>query len=548
MRSVKNLHGPDSSEIDPFRYLEDLNESLTPSARLEHYTVLKPILLRLQVEDLAAFDLAVKEINKKLGIKAKTVKDDLSRLAEPPAAKEALKLLEQMGQTHFLRFAQDYIDGKLWFGVKTGEDKLLVNSSRELLTLDQVPEELIVKDGGFDISRFSRDGILRFMHEGTETGHALLADVRSFFTRFAIFRDTRTPLLLAAWTLGTYCYRVFRVFSYLVLRSPDKRCGKSRVLDLLSLLAFNASSRVVYPTEAQIFREPSRNGGTLLLDEVEALKNADKDNYAGLLAVLNNGFEQGGNVQREEKNMLGNFQGKKYETYCPRALAGINRLADTLEDRSIMIVMQRKLAREKTERFSPARLEDEAQALRDRIYIWALTHAADLAAVYDQADTSFSALDSLDDRARDLWEPHVSIVALADVERDDNRKTLTDELTALALDLSQVREGAAEDSTTVQVVNALQAIVLQKQQDGLFQKDQVGTFTPTDLASLLKGKLNWEKLSTKTLASLLYPLGLCSLQTRHEGKVSRAYHLSENDLSELDARYTTGEIKKEEKK
>src|SRR5215207_4859082 len=118
-------------------------------------------------------------------------------------------------------------------------------------------------------------------------------------------------------------------------------------------------------------------------------------------------------------------------------------------------MMQRKLAREKTERFSPSRLEDEAQLLRGRCYIWALTHAATLAETYDKADKLFPALDSFDDRARDLWAPLASIVALADVKHGDGLKTLTSELTALACDLCQVRDGAVEDSTAVQVVKAL---------------------------------------------------------------------------------------------
>lgn len=67
--------------------------------------------------------------------------------------------------------------------------------------------------------------------------------------------------------MGTYSYRAFRNFPYLVFRSPTKRCGKSRVLDLLSLVAFNASPRVTNPTEAQLFRGPSKNSGTLLLDQ-----------------------------------------------------------------------------------------------------------------------------------------------------------------------------------------------------------------------------------------------------------------------------------------
>ena len=118
-----------------------------------------------------------------------------------------------------------------------------------------------------------------------------------------------------------------------------------------------------------MFRGPSRNGGTLLLDEVESLGQANADIYAGLLAVLNSGFEQGGSVPRMEKTAAGNYREVSYETYCPRALAGIKKLVETLEDRAIQITMQRKLKREKVERFSPPRLAHEAQRLRDRCYL-----------------------------------------------------------------------------------------------------------------------------------------------------------------------------------
>ena len=230
-------------------------------------------------------------------------------------------------------------------------------------------------------------------------------------------------------------------------RSPDKRCGKSRVLDLLSLLAFNASPKTVKPTEASLFRSPSQNGGTLLLDEVEDLQSADSDTAQALGAVLNNGFEKNGTAQRMEKGANGNFHLVNFETFCPRVLAGINKTYDTLADRSIPVLMQRKLRKEKLERFSPDNLTDEVQTLRDRCYTWVLTHVKDLAAVYDTADKSFPALDPLDDRAKDLWEPLVSVVSVA------GGSTLLDELTQLANDLSETRDGAGEDAVNLRVLD-----------------------------------------------------------------------------------------------
>ena len=297
----------DPSQIDPLKYLAEVNGHQSPEEYLEHYHVLRPALLRLQRENPPAFDLVIREISTRLKIKGKTVLTDLAALTLPPATNDTKELLKAMGEIQSLRLAQDFRSGVLWFGVIAGEMKLLVNSRRELLTLDKLPDGLRVRDQGFDLCRISKEAILRFVGGEVCADLELLVDLQAYFSRFAVFRDRRIPLLLAAWTLGTYCYRVFRLFAYLALRSPDKRCGKSRVLDLLSLVAFNASSRVVHPTEAQVFRGPSRNGGTLLLDEIEALGRADRDTYAGLLAVLNSGFEQGGSVPRLEKTATRKF-------------------------------------------------------------------------------------------------------------------------------------------------------------------------------------------------------------------------------------------------
>jgi putative DNA primase/helicase len=324
--------------------------------------------------------------------------------------------------------------------VLAGESKLLLKAERELLTLDRLPAGLRVRDDGFDLCRISKEAILRFLGNGGGPDLDLLPDLRDYFARFAVFRDRRVALLLATWTLGTYCYRIFRVFLYLVLRSSDKHCGKTRVLDEIALVAFNASGPVVHPTEAQAFRGPSRIGGMLLLDEVESLGQANGDLYAGLLAVLNSGFEQGGSVARMEKTAAGNYRDVSYETYCPRALAGLKKLVEALANRAIQITMQRKLKREKLERFSPPRLAHEAQRLRDRCYLWALTQAADIAEIYDEADHPFHERPELDDGARDLWEPLFALVSIADASRDEAALPLTTELMSLAKALGTVRE------------------------------------------------------------------------------------------------------------
>jgi len=452
---------------------------------------------------------------------------------------DAMKLLERIEQVRLIRPAQDFIDGIFLFGVPVGDDVAFITSERKAVLATDLPKEARLDNRGFDLCRFSKEGISRFLGGATVAGHELLRKLERFFARFIVFRDARLPLLLAAWTIGTYSHRVFRVYPYLALRSPTKRCGKTRVLDLLSLVAFNASPKTLNPTEAQLFRGPSKNAGTLLLDEVEQLRG-DKETFQGLQQVLNSGFEKGGVVTRLERTKEGHFKDVSFPTYCPRALAGISRMAETLEDRSLIIFMARKLRTERVERFSPGRLEGEAQDLRDACYTWALTHAADLAEVYE-AD-AFPGLNELDDRARDLWEPLLSITLLADAEAQeigwpaDFAKTLT----ALALDLCGVRDEG--DTTTARLVEALEAIVEEEQRE---------SFTPTELLKFIKAREGFDWLrSTRALAGLLNPLGLMAqhdkIPVEGRRKTVRHYHLGGGLLADLWRRYGSPEETPEE--
>jgi hypothetical protein len=195
-------HAIDPYQIEPLRYLADLVGNLSGNDCVEHYQTLRPALLRLRQENSPAFDVALREVAKGLKIKQKAVLKDLAVMTPPPAAKGAHELLEVMGQTRQVRLAQDFMDGVLWYGVVAGDQKLLVNSNRQLLTLDQLPAGLKVKDRGFDLRRLSKDAILRFLHGDICPDPMLLADLRAFFSRFAVFRDLRLPLLLATWSLG----------------------------------------------------------------------------------------------------------------------------------------------------------------------------------------------------------------------------------------------------------------------------------------------------------------------------------------------------------
>jgi hypothetical protein len=434
----------------------------------------------------------------------------------------ALDLLERAESIRVLHPAQDVVDGVLWYGLEVDSALVVITSARQAHRADRLPEGIALRHTEPGPSTVSRDLAVRWLTTGESGSIARTLDaLADFLTRYVVLRERRTALWIAAWALATWCYRAFRVFPYLSIRSAEKRCGKSRLLGLLARVCFNASPVTAHPTEAQLYRSAARTGGVQLFDEVETLRG-DKDRFDALITVLNVGFERGGVVSRLEKRGE-RFVEEPYEVYTPRVLAGIAGLKDTLEDRALPLFMLRKRRNEPVARLSRA-TDAEAQALRDQCALACLTHIQTILAAYDGAPAVLER-EGIDDRAVDLWSPLLAMALVADAEDDRGRAR---ELLEVARQVGTVREAEAEAGTTARLLEALAAI----------RQDQGETIAPGDLLAVLRAQPGWDWLkSPRRLASLLNPLGLYRQQV-WDGKRRRwAYVLEAEQLGDLLARY-----------
>jgi hypothetical protein len=86
----------------------------------------------------------------------------------------------------------------------------------------------------------------------------LIGIFETYFDRFLVLQPG-LPLILALWSLGTYCFKNFEVFPYLAITSPVKRCGKTRLEEILTLLCHNPRFAVGL-TPATLFRSIEKSG------------------------------------------------------------------------------------------------------------------------------------------------------------------------------------------------------------------------------------------------------------------------------------------------
>src|SRR5262249_16658027 len=61
----------------------------------------------------------------------------------------------------------------------------------------------------------------------------LISNMRICTGQVIFFKNPPVRLLIAAWTAATYVNDGFEFFPILWLSSPTKRCGKSRLMDIL---------------------------------------------------------------------------------------------------------------------------------------------------------------------------------------------------------------------------------------------------------------------------------------------------------------------------
>src|SRR5688572_10216319 len=149
---------------------------------------------------------------------------------------------------------------------------------------------------------------------------------------------------LALWTLHTYAFGFRTVTTYVGVVSPEKRCGKTTLLTLLSKLAKRALVAANISPPA-LFRVIERVQPTLLIDEADTFLQGKEE----LRGILNAGYNMdSAYVVRIDPTIWTGLT--KFSCWCPKVIAAIGELPETLADRCIVVPMQRKRAGEVCER------------------------------------------------------------------------------------------------------------------------------------------------------------------------------------------------------
>jgi hypothetical protein len=170
-------------------------------------------------------------------------------------------------------------------------------------------------------------------------GELLLHDVSAMVRRHVVM-DEHSLAAVTLWITLTYLVDVADVLPLLGIRSPEKRCGKTKLLAILNHLV-RASLPSCNISPAALYRVIEKFTPCLLIDEADSVFEKNDD----LRTLINSGHTRDSAFVLRANRDSGEVE--RFSTWGPKAIALIGKLPGTLADRSLTVAMKRKTKSEK---------------------------------------------------------------------------------------------------------------------------------------------------------------------------------------------------------
>jgi hypothetical protein len=245
------------------------------------------------------------------------------------------------------------------------------------------------------------------VNPASRDGAAALEDARAFIARFCALPTEHAYTAATLWAAHAWALEAFDSTPRLAFLSPEPGSGKTRALEVLTLLV-PWPMHAVNATPAALFRSVADPASrcTILFDEIDTIFGPKAKEHEELRGLLNAGHRRSGVAYR----CVG--QGTRQEViafpaYAAVALAGLGKLPDTILTRSIVIRMRRRAPHEHVEPYRARLHEPEGKKLGQLLGDWAKSAAENMAGSWPDMPPGVS------DRPADVWEPLLSVADAA---------------------------------------------------------------------------------------------------------------------------------------
>lgn len=357
---------------------------------------------------------------------------------------------------------------------------------------------------------FSLGGLIMVKSEKSN-GQMLVERIEKWLGGYMVL-PSDYALVLSLWALMTWVFEKFDVIPYVVVTAPVKGAGKTQLAELVARLSYDPVEWGS-ATPATMYRRLGEKGGrmSLFIDEAESLGS---ETTGALRSVLNVGFRRGGKVARTGAG----GKVEEFPAFCPKMIVLIGHVFDTLNDRSIVLSLERGTPSEL------ARLKDYDMGVVDGEAAAIVGDPRGAAAgtirriMVDEAPAIMAVRPGfLSGRDRDIWSSLFGLAA--SLKLDD---PTIDRLTRAAADLSKAKKApqrvrGESESVALDAANAEQLL---RDMRRIFREGEKVIFSAVAVERLKAlpdggwSKYRGEGLDVMSLASLLKRHGVARRPVR----------------------------------
>jgi len=349
----------------------------------------------------------------------------------------------------------------------------------------------------------------------------LLGDIARYLAEY-IALPRQQVVVTTAWVMAAWLAELWDRFPHLAITSPERRCGKTRFLQLLE----HVTPRPCNTTNispAALYRMVEQEQPTLLLDESQSIARRGSEASEVLREILNAGIDRDAVIIRCGGKNMNELQ--RFRVYSPKVIALIGALDSVLADRCLAIQMKRKTKGDAVVSYRSRVVKDKATPLAKRLAAWSKKNKQRIANTYDTIDTFHIE----NDRMAELLLPLQSVLQVGCPE-------LLPELEAYAYHLEAEEARVENESPGVLLLSAIRDI--------LGEKSFMTTVQLIDCL-IARNEEPWHRwnrggaLNAESLSRLLKPYGIRPYrkQKRLVGKVKTMRGYRTSDFVEAWERY-----------
>ena len=333
-----------------------------------------------------------------------------------------------------------------------------------------------------------------------EFGQAMLEEACQFIDRFSVLPSRAATYALATFAASNWIYQAFTETPRFHISALTYGAGKTRVMKLTNLLCPNPHMMAKITGPALYHIIPERHPAPLGLDEADVLFGPGQ-RAEDIRGILNAGYEYSGTVTRVVKS-----EATDYNVFCPVIFAGKGQLPQSLEDRSVTIMMTKRQPGQHMDRFIPKMHDPQGRKIGLMLGAWATKiqgPAGDI--LWDDPP------EKLADRQIDILTPLYAICQMAGGPWPARFDEIVDVLILGGVSTDEVSPATA----------LLMAIADVWPED----TDRLATHQLADLlAEHESGEFAWpEQVRTRELNARMRDLGISPVPMRINGTVMRGY-------------------------